>query len=100
MPINQEDLLGTLLTFTVTTFGVLDQFGVEWSHDDREAYSTFDMGAGFALFVAAQDAQRTVDVARDCGIEALIAGKIEAGPKQLLVEPLSIRFGDDDLQLR
>src|SRR5438105_424059 len=69
-------------------------------HDDREAYSTFNMGAGFALFVAAQDAQRTVDVARDCGIEALIAGKIEAGPKQLLVEPLSIRFGDDDLQLR
>src|SRR6185437_11072549 len=30
-PINQEDLLGTLLTFTVTTFGVLDQLGVEWS---------------------------------------------------------------------
>src|SRR3954453_18455424 len=31
--------------------------------DDREAYSTLNMGAGFAIFVAAQDAQRTVDVA-------------------------------------
>ena len=68
--------------------------------DDREAYSTLNMGAGFALFVAAADAQLTVDVARSCGIEAIVAGQVEAGPKQLLVEPLSIRFGDDDLQLR
>ena len=68
--------------------------------DDREAYSTLNMGAGFALFVAAGDAQRTVDVARSCGIEAIVAGQVEAGPKQLLIEPLSIRFGDDDLQLR
>jgi phosphoribosylformylglycinamidine cyclo-ligase len=68
--------------------------------DDREAYSTLNMGAGFALFVAAGDAQRTVEVARACGIEAVVAGQVEAGPKQLLVEPLGLRFGDDDLQLR
>jgi phosphoribosylformylglycinamidine cyclo-ligase len=68
--------------------------------DDREAYSTLNMGAGFALFVAAEDAQRTVDVAKACGIEALQAGRVEAGDKQLLIEPLGIRFGDDDLQLR
>lgn len=37
-PINQEDLLGTLLTFTVTTFRVLDRFAVHWTDDDREAY--------------------------------------------------------------
>jgi phosphoribosylformylglycinamidine cyclo-ligase len=29
-----------------------------------------------------------------------VAGVVEAGPKQLLIEPLGIRFGDDDLQLR
>jgi phosphoribosylformylglycinamidine cyclo-ligase len=68
--------------------------------DDREAYSTLNMGAGFALFVAAADAQRTVDVAKACGVEALLAGCVEAGDKQLLIEPLGIRFGDDDLQLR
>ena len=68
--------------------------------DDREAYSTLNMGAGFALFVAAEDAQRSVDVARAQGIEALIAGRVEAGPKELLIEPLNIRFGNDDLQLR
>ena len=67
---------------------------------DREAYSTFNMGAGFALFVAAGDAQRCVDVARATGVHALIAGTVEAGPKRLLIEPLGIEFGDDALQLR
>lgn len=68
--------------------------------DNREAYSTLNMGAGFALFVAAEDAQRTVDIAQAQGIGARIAGAVEAGEKQLLIEPLNIRFGDDDLQLR
>jgi phosphoribosylformylglycinamidine cyclo-ligase len=68
--------------------------------DDREAYSTLNMGAGFALFVKAADAQRTVEVARAAGVPAIVAGSVEAGPKQLLIEPLGIRFGDDDLQLR
>ncbi|HSV70910.1 MAG TPA: AIR synthase-related protein [Methylibium sp.] len=69
-------------------------------HDAREAYSTLNMGAGFALFVAAADAERTVEVARAQGIEAWVAGAVEAGPKQLLIEPIGVRFGDDDLQLR
>lgn len=68
--------------------------------DDREAYSTLNMGAGFALFVPADEAERTVDVARAQGVPAVIAGHVEAGDKQLLIEPLGIRFSDDDLQLR
>ena len=68
--------------------------------DDREAYSTLNMGAGFAIFVAAADAARTVEVARAQGVAAIIAGQVEAGPKELLIEPLGIRFGTDDLQLR
>ena len=72
----------------------------EAGHDDREAYSTLNMGAGFALFVASEEAERTVAVAHAQGIGARIAGQVEAGPKQLLIEPLGIRFGDDDLQLR
>jgi len=68
--------------------------------DDREAYSTLNMGAGFALFVAPADAQRTVDIANALGIPALVAGSVEAGAKQLLIEPLGLAFGTDDLQLR
>ena len=69
-------------------------------HDDEEAYGTLNMGAGFALFVAAADAERTVAVAQAQGVGARVAGVVEAGPKELIIEPLGLRFGDDALQLR
>ncbi len=67
---------------------------------DEEAYGTLNMGAGFALFVDAADAERTVAVAQSVGVGARVAGAVEAGPKQLIVEPLNLRWGDDALQLR
>jgi phosphoribosylformylglycinamidine cyclo-ligase len=68
--------------------------------DDAEAYGTLNMGAGFALFVAAEDAERTVATAQACGVPAWVAGQVEAGPKRLLIEPLNITFSGEDLQLR
>jgi phosphoribosylformylglycinamidine cyclo-ligase len=68
--------------------------------DDREAYSTLNMGAGFAIFVPPGDAERCVAVARALGVPALVAGRVEAGAKELVIEPLGIRFDNDDLQLR
>jgi phosphoribosylformylglycinamidine cyclo-ligase len=68
--------------------------------DDREAYGTLNMGAGFALYVAAADAERTVEVAAACGLTAIVAGRVEAGPKELLIEPLGLVYGGDELQLR
>jgi phosphoribosylformylglycinamidine cyclo-ligase len=68
--------------------------------DDREAYSTLNMGAGFALFVSPHDADRVVTLAQAQGVKAWVAGSIEAGPKRLYIEPLNIVFDDGDLQLR
>ncbi|MBI3155809.1 MAG: phosphoribosylformylglycinamidine cyclo-ligase [Burkholderiales bacterium] len=68
--------------------------------DDAQAWGTLNMGAGFALFVAAADAERTAEVARAQGIDAWIAGQVEAGPKRLRIEPLGLDWGDDALQLR
>ena len=68
--------------------------------DDAEAYGTLNMGAGFALFVPAADAERTVAVSRSVGVPAWVAGVVQAGPKQLLIEPLGLRFGGDELALR
>ena len=42
----------------------------------------------------------TVAVAQAQGVAAIVAGHVEAGPKRLIVEPLGIEFGADDLQLR
>ena len=68
--------------------------------DDAEAYSTLNMGAGFALFVPAAHAEQAAAVARDCGVPAWVAGLVEAGGKQLHIDPLGVRFSGDDLQLR
>ncbi len=37
-PINQEDMLGGMLTFTVTVFEVLDKLDVKYRSEDAEAY--------------------------------------------------------------
>jgi len=68
--------------------------------DDREAYGTFNMGAGFALFVAADQAARVVDIAQGLGIGALLAGSVHDGPKRLTIEPLALCFEAADLHLR
>ena len=69
-------------------------------HDAAEAYGTLNMGAGFALFVAAEDAQRAAAVAQSCGVPAWVAGEVQAGPKRLIIEPLAVEFLGEDLQLR
>jgi phosphoribosylformylglycinamidine cyclo-ligase len=68
--------------------------------DDREAYGNLNMGAGFALYVAASEAERTVAIAREQGIAAWVAGSVEAGPKQVVIEPLALTFAGDDLHVR
>ena len=69
-------------------------------HDAAEAYGTLNMGAGFALFVHADDADAAVATAQACGVPAWVAGCVEEGPKQLFIEPLGVRFAGGDLQLR
>jgi len=68
--------------------------------DDHEAYGTLNMGAGFALYVKADQAEQTVSIAQSLGISALVAGRVEAGPKQVIIEPLGVTYGADELQLR
>jgi phosphoribosylformylglycinamidine cyclo-ligase len=69
-------------------------------NDAREAYGNLNMGAGFALFVPAGEAERTVQVAAAAGVAAVVAGVVEAGPKQVVLEPLGLSFGGDDLHVR
>ena len=68
--------------------------------DDREAYGTLNMGAGFALYLPAAVADTAVEVARNLGFGAFIAGAVETGPKRLVIEPLGICFEGDELAVR
>ena len=68
--------------------------------DNAEAYGTLNMGAGFAFFVSANQAEQTVAIANLCGIEAWVAGHVETGPKQVVIEPIGVTYGAHDLKLR
>jgi phosphoribosylformylglycinamidine cyclo-ligase len=66
----------------------------------REAYGTFNMGAGFALFVAPAGVAATIDVAERAGFAAWHAGDVEAGDKRLVIEPLELEYAASELHLR
>lgn len=70
--------------------------------DDREMYATFNMGAGFAVYVSAADAHRCLLIARQEGYDAWIAGSVERIGSTRLVDivPLNVRFDAESLQLR
>ena len=68
--------------------------------DRREAYGTFNMGAGFALFVPENEAGRACELAAQLAMPLLRAGHIEAGEKRVVIEPLGITFAGDSLQIR
>jgi phosphoribosylformylglycinamidine cyclo-ligase len=65
-----------------------------------DAYGSLNMGAGFALFIAPQMAEAAVRVIRTSGIDAWVAGQVEAGRKRVIIEPLGVEFQAEDLQLR
>ena len=71
---------------------VLSFIAAEAGLDARAAYGTFNMGAGFALFVDGADGERAAAVARKAGVDAWVAGSVEAGPKRLLIEPLDLEY--------
>lgn len=66
----------------------------------RDAYGTFNMGAGFALFVAHSDVAAVIRVAEHAGLAAWHAGHVEAGAKSVVIEPLGITYSAGDLHLR
>ena len=92
------------LTYRITAVppktAILAFMQKECGLDDHEAYGTLNMGAGFALYVAADQAQRVVDIAKAQGIDAMVAGRVEDGPKQVVIEPLGVTYGAEELQLR
>lgn len=65
-----------------------------------DAYGTFNMGVGFAVYCQAGTASDVEAIARSLGYEAVVAGKVEEGDQRVIIEPLGIEYSADQLQLR
>jgi phosphoribosylformylglycinamidine cyclo-ligase len=68
--------------------------------DHHSAYGTLNMGVGFAVLCRPGDGARIVRVAADLGISAIVGGRVEEGPRQVILEPVGVTFGGEELELR
>jgi phosphoribosylformylglycinamidine cyclo-ligase len=70
--------------------------------DIREAYATFNIGAGFAVYVDQKEASACLIAARENGYEAWVAGQVSKQGTRKAVEilPLGITFEGETLQVR
>jgi phosphoribosylformylglycinamidine cyclo-ligase len=70
----------------------------------KEMYGNYNMGAGFALFVPPSHAEFIVSIARQLGVHAFVAGYVQELPegseKELIIEPLGLRWSGKALAVR
>jgi phosphoribosylformylglycinamidine cyclo-ligase len=62
-----------------------------------EAYSTFNMGCGFAVYCAPGAGERVVALAAELDLAAHVAGTVEPGPRRVVLEEIDVVFEDSDL---
>ena len=67
--------------------------------DAPAAYSTLNMGAGFAVYCRPGHGAQIVRIARELGLQALLAGAVEEGPRRVILEPVEVDFSSDQLNL-
>jgi phosphoribosylformylglycinamidine cyclo-ligase len=72
-----------------------EQAGLE----PRAAYSTFNMGAGFAVYCAPGAGADVVRLAAELGLSAELAGAVEDGPRRVLLDPIDVVYETGDLDL-
>jgi phosphoribosylaminoimidazole (AIR) synthetase len=61
------------------------------------AYSTFNMGCGFAVYCRAGAGSDVVRLASRCGLRGHIAGVVEEGPRRVVLSELDVVYESEDL---
>lgn len=67
---------------------------------DEEAYGNLNMGAGFALYVPFIDVSQVHGIAKGLGLKALFAGRVEDGPKEVIIKPKNLKYAGETLAVR
>ncbi len=65
-----------------------------------DMYGTFNMGAGFAIYVPPDQADKVQQAAEAFDLKSWVAGRVETGPKRVVIEPLGVTFGGNELEVR
>lgn len=79
---------------------IFDFIAKHSSNSEQQMYSNYNMGAGYAIFLAQKDVAKAQKIAKKHGLSSWIAGQVEKGPKQVVIEPRGITFSGHSLGLR
>jgi phosphoribosylformylglycinamidine cyclo-ligase len=63
------------------------------------AYSTLNMGCGFAVYCAVGSGREVVRVAAESGLAAHMAGTVGDGPRRVILEPIGVTYDSEALDL-
>jgi phosphoribosylformylglycinamidine cyclo-ligase len=78
---------------------VLEELARHAGLDAREAYGTFNMGAGFAVYLPRQRADEVIEAASACGLRAWTAGHVEEGERRVEIPDLGIVYSGSEMNL-
>jgi phosphoribosylformylglycinamidine cyclo-ligase len=67
--------------------------------DAHAAYSTFNMGVGYAVYCAAGSGAGVVEIAEALGHAAAVSGAVVQGPRRVIVEPAGVEFAGEEMDL-
>jgi phosphoribosylformylglycinamidine cyclo-ligase len=88
------------MTFTPEADELFDFIAENSGNSEEEMYSNYNMGAGYAVYVPASQTKKTVEAIKKVGLTAWDAGRVEAGPKQVIIEPKNITYSGERLGVR
>lgn len=67
---------------------------------DYDMYGTFNMGAGFAIYLPATQVEKVKKIAQKHNLKSWKAGEVKKGPKQVIIEPKKITFNASSLEIK
>ncbi len=91
----------TYLIETVPPYQPIFDFIKKYSNStDKDMYDSYNMGAGFALFVPKKSVKKVLELSKKHKIKAWDAGVVKKGPKKIIITPLGLEFNTADLIIR
>ena len=78
---------------------VLQFMADELDMDAKAAYTTVNMGAGWAVYTRPGSAQQVIDIAAEAGLSAIAAGTVEEGPRRVVIEPIDVTLEGEEMVL-
>ncbi len=69
-------------------------------NSEIEMYGNYNMGAGYAIYLPAEDLAQAQKIVTKNGLKSWLAGRVEKGPKRVIIEPKNIIFEAQSLSIR